>query len=39
MVESLDVLQDVLVLMAAQVHQPLGHGVKHEGIVGIGGMA
>ena len=39
MVESVDVLQDVLLLMAAQVHQPLGNSVKHESIVGIGRMA
>jgi hypothetical protein len=37
-VQGFDVLQDMVVFMTAEIHQILGHGIEHEGIVGIRGM-
>ena len=39
LVERLDILQDVLEAVSEQVDLALRHGIEHEGVVGIRGMA
>ena len=39
LIERLDVLKDVFEIVPVRVNEPLGHCVKHKGVVRIGRMA